>query len=74
MILDLVTSILRSGGGVFLLRPTNLGTPAVITAPIAHGSPFLSAASASLSVPPSGASIKTTSAAQPTSKKPLLSP
>ena len=40
MILDLVTFISRIVGGVLLLLPTNLGTPAVITAPIAQGSPF----------------------------------
>ena len=74
MILDLITSILRTGGGVFLLRPTNLGMPAVTTAPIAHGSPFLSEDSASLLVQPRGASIKTTSASQPTLKKPLIRP
>ena len=62
MTLDLNTLVSRIGGGVLLLLPTNLGTPAVITAPIAHGSPFLSAAIASTFVPPSGASIKTISA------------
>jgi len=74
MILDLVTFISRIVGGVLLLLPTNLGTPAVITAPIAQGSPFFRAARASFCVPPSGASINTTSASQPAFKKPLLRP
>src|SRR5262249_37484740 len=71
---DAATRALRVVAGVLRLRPTNRGTPAVTTAPIAAMSPCLMAASAVFCVPPSGASKRTMSAALPGESSPLFKP
>src|SRR5262249_35704073 len=71
---DAATRALRRGAAALRLRPTNRGMPAVTTAPIAAMSPCLMAASAVFCVPPSGASIRTMSAALPGKSSPLFKP
>ena len=63
--LHAATRIARVVPGVLRLLPTNLGSPAEMTAPTAAMSPWRIAESASGCVPPSGASIRTISAALP---------
>ena len=59
------TRMFRVVAGVLRLLPTKRGSPAVTTAPTAAISPLRIAERASLFVPPSGASIRTMSAALP---------
>src|SRR5258705_5218457 len=65
------TRMFRVVAGVLRLLPTKRGSPAVMTAPTAAISPLRIAESASLCVPPSGASIRTMSAALPAASAPL---
>jgi hypothetical protein len=64
------TRMFRVVAGVLRLLPTKRGAPAVMTAPTAAISPLRFAESASLCVPPSGAWIRTMSAALPALSEP----